>query len=241
MKKMLSIAVIMVSLSFTTMVMAGELRVWKGDELLASDKLVVYGKGFRDTALRPFNPSENAMKGVLEEAAKQHIENIEITFEGEKNEKNKWGIGGIYYVVEALEIKFIEPSKKNIEKVLTENIPTYIEFTSAINHATKSPDAKDFAKILIGRIKGISKIQTKYNVRLLALNELMIDGYVTILQKEAVPELTKIVKFHAVDEVRIQAGKQLIKMKETAVVEDALEKGEKSEFVQTALKKALME
>jgi hypothetical protein len=240
MRRLLSI-VLFVTLSYATMALAGEVRVWKGDELLASDKLVVYGKGFRDTALRPFNPASNAMKGVLESAAEAKVENIEITFEGEKNEKNKWGIGGIYYVVEALEVKFIEPSNANIKKVLTENIPTYIEFISAISHATKSPDAKEFAQILLTRIKGISEIQLQYNRRLLALNELMMNGYTIIMQKEAVPELVKILKFHAVDDVRINAGMQLIKHGDASIVEEALEKNEKSDKVKVALKKSLME
>ncbi len=241
MKKMLSVVLIMLSLSFASMAVAGEVRVWKAEELLASDKLVVYGKGFRDTALRPFNPSENAMKGVLEGATDKKIENIQIVFEGERQEKNKWGIEGVYYIVEAFEIKFLEPSNKNIENVLKDGVPTYIEFTSAIKHAAKSPEAKDFAKILLSRIKGTTEFDIKYNRNLLFINELMMDGYVTILQKEAVPELTKIVKFHAVEGVRIVAGKQLIKMKETSIVEEVLEKGEKSDKVKTALKKALME
>ncbi len=238
--KRLFASVVMV-LSFAVVAMASEVRVWKADELLMSDKLVVYGKGFRDTALRPFNPSENAMKGVLESAAAAKVENIEITSEGERHEKNKWGIGGVYYVVEAMEVKFIEPSNENIKKVLTENIPTYIEFTSAISHATKSPDAMEFAKILLTRVKGVTKIQLEVNKRLIALNELMMNGYTIIMQKEAVPELTKILKFHAVDDVRLNAGKQLIKLGNSPLVEEVLEKNEKSDRVKTALKKALME
>lgn len=248
--KRLFVSVVVMVLSFAAVAMAGEVRVWKQDELLTSEKLIVYGKGFRDTALRPFNPAENAMKGVLEKAAEAKVENIEISSEGERHEKNKWGIAGVYYVVEAIEVKFIEPSPEEIKKVLTENTPSFVEFNSAINHAAKSPDAKEFAKILLTRIKRI--IDTKIgdihtdtqlgdNKRLIRLSELMLSGYATIMQKEAVPELAKILKFHAVDDVRVSAGRQLIKLGDTSLVEEAIGKNEKSDRVKTALKKALME
>jgi hypothetical protein len=230
--------------------MAGEIRVWKQDDLLKSDRLVVYGRGFRDTALRPFNPAENAMKGVLEQVAAANVENIEITSEGERHEKNRWGIAGVYYVVEALEVTFVEPSSENIKKVLTENTPSFVEFNSAISHAAKSPDSKEFAKILLTRIKRI--INTKLgdihtdtllgdNKRLIKLNDLMLSGYATIMQKEAAPELAKILKFHAVDDVRVSAGRQLIKLGDAGLVEEAIERNEKSDKVKVALKKALME
>ena len=241
MKRFVSCVFVLLCLSVSTVAMA-EVKVWKTEELLASDKLVVYGQGFRDTALQPFNPKSNAMKGVLEGATKANVKDIQITSEGERNEKNKWGIGGVYYVVEALEVTFVEPTKENIENVLTQRTPTYVEFSSAIGHAAKLPNAKDCAKILLQRIKGIKQLEgvgwamAEYN-----LSELMMSGYATLMGKESVPELTKILKFHSVEMVRSASGKQLIKMGESSVVEDVLERNEKSDKVKTALKKALME
>lgn len=241
MKRFVSSMLVMLCLSVSAVAMA-EVKVWKAEELLTSDKLVAYGQGFRDTALQPFNPKSNAMKGVLENAEKANVKNIQIMSEGERNEKNKWGLGGVYYVVEALEVTFVEPTKENIENSLTQRTPTYVEITSAISHGSKSPNAKDYAKILLQRIKGIKHLEdvgwamAEYN-----LSELMINGYATFLQKESVPELSKILKYHSVDKVRTAAGKQLIKMGELSVVEDAIERNEKSDKVRTALKKSLME
>lgn len=213
-----------------------EVKAWKSEDLLLSDKLVKYDKPLRDTALQPFNPKSNAMKGVLEQAAKNDIYDIYITFEGESRETNNWGVSGIYYVVEAYGIKFVEPTKENIEKILKGFAPGSVESQSAVAHAKNSPAASELAKTILARIKKINEFSDKKE----GYTKLMVKAYASIIGKQAAPELTKLLKYHELESVKVESGKQLIKLGETAAVEDAL-KNEKSDVVKSALNKALME
>ncbi len=213
-----------------------EVKVWKSEDLLLSDKLVKYDKSFRDTALQPFNPKTNAMKGVLEQAVKNDIYDIYITFDGESHEKNTWGVSGTYHVVEAYGIKFIEPTQENIEKILKGYSPGSVEFQSVIAHAKNSPNAPELAKTILAGVKKINEFSNKKT----GYTELMVKAYASIIGKQAAPELTKLLKFHELNSVKVEAGKQLIKLGEAALVEEAMAK-EKSDVVKSALNKALME
>lgn len=237
-KSLLMFIVAALSLFIASIVYAEgkEVKVWKSEDLLLSDKLVKYDKPLRDTALQPFNPKTNAMKGVLEQAVKNDIYDIYIIFDGESYEKNNWGISGTYHVVEAYGIKFIEPTKENIEKILKGYSPGSVEFQSAIAHAKNSPNAPELAKTILAGVKQINEFSNKKT----GYTELMVKAYASIIGKQATPELTKLLKYHELNSVKVESGKQLIKLGETAAVEEVM-KNEKSDVVKSALNKALME
>jgi hypothetical protein len=238
MKRTIGLIILALTL-LSTSVFAEEVKIWNSDTLHATGKLYKFTTGFKDRALQPFNPASNAMKGVMEKMAEAGVKNATISYEGERKENaNFFGIkstGGTYYVVEAWEITFSEPTRGNIEAALAEHKLNHDETMQALALLRKSDFAKEVAPSLIALVK-----KRKNDKDGIGVTEELLKAYADITQKEGIPELLKVFKFHPLDPVQIAAGKLLIQLGTTNEVEEIIAKGDKKDTVKKAMKNALM-
>ncbi|WP_421794132.1 hypothetical protein [Hydrocarboniphaga effusa] len=186
-------------------------------------------KTLRGVALQPFVSQDRAYESVRKQAAKAGSNEIVITWAGKREEDNG-GIGGVYFVVEAVAVQwtaFTADIAMGILGSLEERHPLEVESMLANIKASRDPV---YGTYLLAALK--MSPATKYLPGL-------VEAYAAIGGASGIPELTKLLRYHGSEAVRIEAGRQLVLLGQRSEVDSAAAV-DRSPRVQSALRQALL-
>lgn len=220
---------VVVSVYGADSISTSDLIVFTRADLAQQDQLPQVRKAYREWGLPLMTPQEKVMEAVRADATRDGMSGILITFAGMRREEHS-GLTAMFNAVDAYGVKLVEPSDQNIVESL-----------------------KRFGRV--GAIESDFALQRAISQKLIAatpallayvknpggkpVNTRAVHAYAAILGQEAVPELTKVLRFHVNEEARIAAGSELVTLGATAVVQDALA-NERSDTVRKSLQHALL-
>lgn len=204
------------------------------DELKPADlqlpgRQLLVGKQLRGVALQPFVPVQSAYDSVRRQALGDGAHAMVVTWSGQRQEDNG-GIGGVYFVVEAVSvarIPFTAELGSGVIGTLEQRHPLEVE-SALLNLRSSKPSQAN--EVLLTRLK------FGQPARYMAA---LTETYALINGAAAVPELLKLLRYHPNDAVRIEAGRQLLPLGQRMAV-DAATTTERSTRVQAELRRLLL-
>lgn len=206
-----------------------DLIVFTRPDLTQQDQLPQVRKAYREWGMPLMTSQEKVMEAVRADATRDGMSGILITFAGMRREEHS-GLTAMFNAVDAYGVKLVDPSDQNIVESLKRfGRVGAIETDFALQRAI-SQRLIDAAPVLLAYIKspGGKPVDPR-----------AVHAYAAILGQEAVPELTKVLRFHANEEARTAAGSELVSLGATAVVQDAVA-NERSDTVRKSLQHALL-
>lgn len=206
-----------------------DLIVFTRAELTQQDQLPQVRKAYREWGMPLMTSQEKVMEAVRADATRDGMSGILITFAGMRREEHS-GLTAMFNAVDAYGVKLVDPSDQNVVESLKRfGRVGAIETDFALQRAI-SQRLVDATPALLAYIKspGGKPVDPR-----------AVHAYAAILGQEAIPELTKVLRFHANEEARIAAGSELVTLGATAVVQDALA-NERNDAVRKSLQHALL-
>lgn len=209
---------------------ATDIAIFTPAELAHQDKLPRVRKLYREWGTALLSSSEKVMDAARADAVRDGMTGIVISYSGLRREEHN-GLTAMYHVVDAYGVKLVDASPETIvDSIRHMSREGAIEADYALQRATEQKLA-DAAPALLDYIK---------NPGARAVDLRAVHAYAAILGQDAVAELTKVLRFHPADDVRVAAGTELVKLGATSIVQDALG-AEHSEPVKQALRRALLQ
>lgn len=204
--------------------------VYSKADLAQQDHLPQVRKAYKEWGMPLMTSQEKVMDAVKTDAARDGMSGIVITFSGTRREEHN-GLTAMFNAVDAYGVRLVDASDENVVDSLKRfGHVGAIESDYALQRATNQKIA-DAAPALMAYIKspGSKPVDAR-----------AVHAYAVILGQDAVPELTKVLRLHANDEARVEAGNELVRLGASAAVQDALA-NEHSEAVKRSLQHALLQ
>ena len=207
-----------------------DITLYSKADLAHQDRLPQVRKIYKEWGMPLMTSQEKVMDAVKTAAAHDGMSGVVVTFSGSRREEHN-GLTAMFNVVDAYSVRLVDASDENVVDSLKRfGRVGAIESDYALQRATSQKIA-DAAPALLAYIKnpGSKPVDARAP-----------HAYAVILGRDAVPELTKVLRFHANDEARVEAGNELVKLGASAAVQDALA-NEHSDAVKRSLQHALLQ
>ena len=208
----------------------GDIAVYSKTDLAQQDHLPQVRKVYKEWGMPLVTSQEKVMDAVKADAARDAMSGIVVTFSGMRREEHN-GLTAMFNAVDAYGVRLVDASDENVVDTLKRfGHVGAIESDYALQRATSQKIAGT-APALLAYIKnpGGKPVDAR-----------AVHAYAAILGQDAVPELTKVLRFHANDEARVEAGIELVKLGASPVVQEALA-SEHSDTVKRSLQHALLQ
>lgn len=203
--------------------------VFSKEDLIAQSRLPRMRKLYKEWGSPLFSSREKVVNAVLADAARDHMTGVLVAFAGTRREEHS-GIGAVYNVVDAYSVKLVEPTPENVADSIRHIGHEGPQETDVALRFAVEQRQTDVAPALLAYIKD-------FNVG--NIDQRAVHAYGAILEQGAVPELTKVLRFHSNESARVAAGNELAKLGASGVVQDALA-SERSDAVKRELQHALL-